>query len=175
MTSVEKPMDSDEGDENMQEGNPTDDEETLTPPERNKTPLVPQEGRAPPSSDDELPSGVRANEPSSKGAHLEGTERDNRPLLPHKRGTPPSGVSTKKSSSKGKATLKKKNPWQKIEVRAVERHMMKFITSCILPGKMDCEKCLRDEPEALKNRDWQTLKFYVYNRISASKRKLRCN
>ena len=23
------------------------------------------------------------------------------------------------------------------------------------PGKADCEKCLSEEPEALKNRDWK--------------------
>ena len=79
------------------------------------------------------------------------------------------------SPLQGKATQSKKRPWQKTKVQAVERQMKKFITSCIVPGKMDCEKCWRAEPEALKNRDWQTLHFYVYNRISASKRKLQCN
>lgn len=67
---------------------------------------------------------------------------------------------------------RKKCPWQKTEVQAVERHMMKFIKSFIVPGKLDCEKCMRAEPEALKNRDWKTIKFYIYNRISVSKKKL---
>lgn len=53
--------------------------------------------------------------------------------------------------------------------------MKQFITSCVVPAKSDCEKCLRAEPEALKNRDWQTLKFYVYNRITAYKRKVQRN
>ncbi|TKS73772.1 hypothetical protein D9C73_007853 [Collichthys lucidus] len=57
-----------------------------------------------------------------------------------------------------KAPLKKKKtPWQQTEVQAVERHMNRFITSCVVPGKSDCEKCLKAEPEALKNRDWQNL------------------
>ncbi|XP_028274353.1 uncharacterized protein LOC114449059 isoform X3 [Parambassis ranga] len=84
----------------------------------------------------------------------------------------PSGDSILMSFSKGKTVPKKKSPWQQTEVQAVERHMKQFITSCIVPAKSDCEKCLRKEPEALKNRDWQNLKFYVYNRITAYKRKL---
>ena len=70
----------------------------------------------------------------------------------------------------GKAT-QKKTPWQQTEVQAVERQMNRFITSCIVPSKSDCDKCLRAEPEALKDRTWQNLKFYVYNRITAYKRK----
>ncbi|KAM9762562.1 uncharacterized protein ACNS7B_004605 isoform 1-T1 [Menidia menidia] len=69
----------------------------------------------------------------------------------------------------GKAT-QKKSPWTQTEIRAVERHLMKFISSCMVPGKWECERCLRAEPEALKNRNWQTLKYYVYNRITAIKR-----
>lgn len=69
-------------------------------------------------------------------------------------------------------TQKRKVPWQQTEVQAVERRMSQFIMSGIVPGKSDCDKCLRDEPEALKNRDWQNLKFYVYNRITAYKRKI---
>lgn len=70
----------------------------------------------------------------------------------------------------GKAS-QKKTPWQQTEAQAVERNMNRFITSCILPSKSECENCLRAEPEDLKNRVWQNLKFYVYNRITAYKRK----
>ncbi|KAF0027019.1 hypothetical protein F2P81_019760 [Scophthalmus maximus] len=85
-----------------------------------------------------------------------------------------SGVSAVRPSSKGKAT-QKRTPWQQTEVQAVERHMKRFITSCVVPAKNDCEKCLRAEPKALKNRDWQTLKSYVHNRITAYKRKVQRN
>ena len=34
----------------------------------------------------------------------------------------------------------------------VEKHMMSFITSCHVPGKSDCDKCIQQEKEALKNR-----------------------
>ncbi|KAL6476808.1 hypothetical protein MHYP_G00153070 [Metynnis hypsauchen] len=84
----------------------------------------------------------------------------------------PSRFGAMRRSSKGKATQKKKRPWQQTEVQAVERHMNRFITACTVPAKSDCERCLRAEPEALKNRDWQNLKFYVYNRIMAYKKKL---
>ena len=69
-------------------------------------------------------------------------------------------------------TPHKRNPWQPAEVKAVEKHMKALIRGCIVPSKSDCEKCLRAEPEALKNRDWQNVKFFVYNRITAYKRKM---
>ena len=54
----------------------------------------------------------------------------------------------------------------------MERHMNRFITSGVVPAKHDCDKCLNAEPDALKNRNWQNLKFYVYNRITNYKKKL---
>lgn len=75
------------------------------------------------------------------------------------------------SSLTGKAP-QKRTPWQPAEVRAVERQMNQFIRSCTVPSKRDCEKCLRAEPEALRKRDWKNLKFYIYNRITALKRKM---
>lgn len=46
----------------------------------------------------------------------------------------------------------KRRMWDKEEIRAVETHMMSFITSCRVPGKRDCDKCLELENIALKNR-----------------------
>ncbi|XP_056330265.1 uncharacterized protein LOC130242246 [Danio aesculapii] len=85
-----------------------------------------------------------------------------------------SGASAMRLPCKGKTTKKKsqKSPWQQPEVQAVERHLKPFILSGTVPAKRDCEKCLRAEPEALKNRDWKTVKFYIYNRITAYKKKL---
>ena len=57
----------------------------------------------------------------------------------------------------------------------MERHMKRFFTSCVAPAESECEKCLRAEPEALKNRDWQTLKLYVYNRITVYKKRVQRN
>ncbi|XP_063785538.1 uncharacterized protein LOC134933925 [Pseudophryne corroboree] len=109
------------------------------------------------------------------------TERNEMTPPRPKRRKPPSSeneiaseVSAIRPSSNGDAARRKKRPWQQIEVEAVERHMQRFITSHIVPAKRDCEKCLRADLDALKNRNWQHLKFYIYNRITALKRKLQC-
>ncbi|XP_048012485.1 uncharacterized protein LOC125245782 isoform X3 [Megalobrama amblycephala] len=75
-----------------------------------------------------------------------------------------------KENMPGRKPVKKKN-WQKVEVDAVEKHMMHFIESCRVPGKAACDLCLKSEPEALKRRDWLAIKFYIKNRISALQRK----
>ncbi|XP_039517285.1 uncharacterized protein LOC120471523 [Pimephales promelas] len=64
-----------------------------------------------------------------------------------------------------------KKKWEDSEVKAVERHMMKFIKTCKVPGKQDCERCIHAEPEALKQRTWTGVKNYVRNRITTLKRK----
>ncbi|KAI9523003.1 hypothetical protein NQZ68_031863 [Dissostichus eleginoides] len=46
--------------------------------------------------------------------------------------------------------------WTGDEVKAIERHLNPFITSCRVPGKRDCDSCLKAEPVALKDRDWST-------------------
>lgn len=68
------------------------------------------------------------------------------------------------------STKKKRKCWETDEVQAVERHMKIFIITCRVPGKTECESCIRAEPVALKDRNWQSVKFYVYNRIVAYKR-----
>ncbi|XP_059403077.1 uncharacterized protein LOC132134509 [Carassius carassius] len=102
-------------------------------------------------------------EPSSKPSAevaLPPTEGNDMPPPP-KRPRPPSdeemptGASAVRPSSKGKSS-QKKTPWQQTEVQAVERHMKRFITSLTVPAKSDCDKCLKAEPEALKNRNWKT-------------------
>ncbi|XP_017337869.1 uncharacterized protein LOC108273236 [Ictalurus punctatus] len=69
-----------------------------------------------------------------------------------------------------KAAQKKRKPWSGPEIQAVEKHMKDYITSCRVPGKAACENCLSAEPLMLKKRDWQSVKFYIYNRIMAQKR-----
>ncbi|XP_016142227.1 uncharacterized protein [Sinocyclocheilus grahami] len=106
-------------------------------------------------------------------------ERNEMPPPPkrHKPPSPdekvPSGASALSTSFKGKTT-RRKYPWQQTEVQAVERHMMRFITSFTVPAKSDCEKCLKAEPQALKYRDWKNVKFFIYNRITAYKKSLQC-
>ncbi|XP_070785442.1 uncharacterized protein [Enoplosus armatus] len=138
-------------------------EETLPPAEGNEIPPT-HKRHKPPSTEETLPP--------TEGNEVPPTRKRHKP--PSAEDEVASGVSVVRPSSRGKAG-QKKTPWQQTEVQAVERHMKQFITSCVVPAKSDCEKCLRAEPEALKNRDWQTLKFYVYNRITAYKRKVQCN
>ncbi|KAM4041497.1 uncharacterized protein ACNLHF_012512 isoform 1-T1 [Anomaloglossus baeobatrachus] len=64
----------------------------------------------------------------------------------------------------------KKIPWNREEVKAVEKHMIKFIHKCKVPGKNDCVACIAAEPFALKDRNWLAVKFYIKNRITALKR-----
>ena len=64
---------------------------------------------------------------------------------------------------KGKSHLKRR--WQPAEVQAVERHMQRFIAAAVVPNKSDCDQCLRAEPEALADRDWRHIKFYVHNQF----------
>uniref|UniRef100_A0A9J7ZFM4 SET domain-containing protein n=2 Tax=Cyprinus carpio carpio TaxID=630221 RepID=A0A9J7ZFM4_CYPCA len=117
-----------------------------------------------------------AYEPIAEEA-LTPAERNDMPPPPKRQKPPspppPSGASAVRPCFQGQTTHKK-NPWQQTEVQAVERHMMRFITSFTVPGKSDCEKCLKAEPEALKNRDWKNVKFFIYNRITAYKKSLQC-
>ncbi|KAG1937384.1 hypothetical protein F2P79_018232 [Pimephales promelas] len=103
------------------------------------------------------------DEPSSEVA-LPPTERSDMPPPPKRRRLPadeemPTEASAVRPSSKGKST--QKTPWQQTEVQAVERHMQRFITSLTVPAKSDCEKCLKAEPGALKNRDWKNNTFHL--------------
>ena len=65
-----------------------------------------------------------------------------------------------------------KRKWGTNEVNAVEKHLNRFIKTCTVPGKKDCEACIKAEPDALKDRDWLAVKFFVKNRITALKRKM---
>ncbi|XP_030218994.1 uncharacterized protein LOC115548476 [Gadus morhua] len=81
-------------------------------------------------------------------------------------------IPVQKKKSKTIRKPQKKRPWETEETNAVEKHMRNFILTCNVPRKEDCDKCLKSEPEALKNRDWKALKFYIKNRITALKRKM---
>ncbi|XP_076860752.1 uncharacterized protein LOC143518327 [Brachyhypopomus gauderio] len=69
-----------------------------------------------------------------------------------------------------KQVPRKKRTWSASEVQAIERHLMKFIRTCQLPGKKECVSCLLSEPVALQARDWTAVKFYIKNRITTLKR-----
>ncbi|XP_073727924.1 uncharacterized protein [Misgurnus anguillicaudatus] len=68
------------------------------------------------------------------------------------------------------SSIPPKRNWEEVEVKAVEKHLMKFIKTCKVPGKQDCERCIQAEPEALKERTWTGVKNYVRNRITTLKK-----
>ncbi|XP_061767061.1 uncharacterized protein si:ch211-195b21.5 isoform X2 [Nerophis ophidion] len=144
---------------------PTTEEEAI-PPSTRLTQL---------SKEGEVSSGDRAVRHSSKEESAFPTTEEEEILPPNrltqlsKEWEVSSGDRAVRHSSKA---AQKRRPWTQKEVKAVEKHMKRFIPSGIVPGKSDCLKCLRAEPEALQNREWQALKFYVYNRITAYKRRL---
>jgi len=63
-----------------------------------------------------------------------------------------------------------KRKWTEDEVKAVENKLLHFITSGRVPGKRECEDCIRSAPVLLQNRTWEAVKFYIKNRITALKR-----
>ena len=65
---------------------------------------------------------------------------------------------------------KPKRKWSTEEVKAIEKSLMDFIRMGKTPGKQDCERCIVAAPEALAERDWKGIKFYVYNRIISDQR-----
>ncbi|KTG00051.1 hypothetical protein cypCar_00049563 [Cyprinus carpio] len=65
----------------------------------------------------------------------------------------------------------RKRKWSEVEIAAVEEKMMKFIHSGVTPGKVDCIACITAAPKALGERDWQAVKYYIKNRITAYERK----
>nr|XP_023651943.1 uncharacterized protein LOC111835652 [Paramormyrops kingsleyae] len=67
-------------------------------------------------------------------------------------------------------TNTKRKKWTQDEVKAVEDKLMDYITSGRVPGKRQCEECIRSAPEALRDRTWEAIKFYVKNRIVALQR-----
>ncbi|XP_034092633.1 uncharacterized protein LOC117559977 isoform X2 [Gymnodraco acuticeps] len=84
---------------------------------------------------------------------------------------PPAAQPQTERRQKGRQPFKKKL-WEKTEIQAVEKHLMSFINTCRVPRKSDCDKCLKMEGEALKQRNWLAIKFYIKNRITALKSKM---
>ncbi|KAI9534099.1 hypothetical protein NQZ68_016817 [Dissostichus eleginoides] len=84
---------------------------------------------------------------------------------------PPAAQPQTQRRQKGRQPFKKKL-WEKTAIQAVEKHMMTFINTCRVPRKSDCDKCLEMEGEALKQKNWLAIKFYIKNRITALKSKM---
>ena len=70
----------------------------------------------------------------------------------------------------GRKTVKKKQ-WTKEESAAVQRNMSFFLKKLKVPKKHECTACIDAEPEALKDRDWRAVKFFIKNQISTMRKK----
>ncbi|XP_060936018.1 uncharacterized protein LOC133012072 [Limanda limanda] len=124
-----------------------------------------------------------ACESDSQESRVTSSQREEKdPAMPdvgHSNAAPEQGPLTPQQAShcqspkrgRGRQPLKRKK-WETEEIRAVEKHLMYFITSCRVPGKSDCDKCLQMEKTALKDRNWLGIKFYVKNRITTLKNKV---
>ena len=63
----------------------------------------------------------------------------------------------------------RKKPWSHEEKSAVEKHLSRFITMIIAPGKKACAEAVELE-SALQCRSWEAVKYYVYNCIQMKKK-----
>ncbi|XP_062381350.1 uncharacterized protein LOC134069402 [Sardina pilchardus] len=79
-------------------------------------------------------------------------------------------LSTSISSTSTGVSKPPKRKWTEEEVKAVENKLMDCITSGRVPGKLQCEDCIRSAPSVLKHRTWEAVKFYIKNRITAYQR-----
>ncbi|XP_076837036.1 uncharacterized protein LOC143482555 [Brachyhypopomus gauderio] len=71
--------------------------------------------------------------------------------------------------AKGSSKTQKRK-WTDEEIKAVEKTLLEFISMGKVPGKSQCLHCIETSPTALKSRSWEAIKYYVKNRIDASKR-----
>ncbi|KAJ0058304.1 hypothetical protein NL108_013080 [Boleophthalmus pectinirostris] len=81
--------------------------------------------------------------------------------------------STKERETPSNSGVSRKCPkrkWTEEEVKLVENKLLDHITSGRVPGKRQCEDCIRSAPEIFKHRTWESVKFYIKNRITAHRR-----
>ena len=62
--------------------------------------------------------------------------------------------------------------WNSEEKKTVQKELGKFLNTMKVPGKQDCEKCLKKNA-CLYRRSWKDIKYYVHNTITSMKRKYR--
>ncbi|XP_037634002.1 uncharacterized protein LOC119493061 [Sebastes umbrosus] len=148
--------DEDEPDESSTEATSEDDHEATGEDDHEETGEDDHEATG---EDDHEATGEDDHEAKGEGSH-EAPETTSR--LPTTSSRAPLNKDNRGNS---------RRKWEDNEVRAVERHMMRFIHKCKLPQKNDCIQCINAEPYALKDRNWTGVKNYVRNRITALKRK----
>ncbi|XP_067268768.1 uncharacterized protein [Pseudorasbora parva] len=106
---------------------------------------------------------LRESEPQLKKRHQVSSTSKSTELSP-------GHMSAEKEPSKPGVSKGRKRAWSEGEVKAVENKLLDCITSGRVPGKRQCEDCIRSAPVLLQNRTWEAVKFYIKNRITALKR-----
>lgn len=60
--------------------------------------------------------------------------------------------------------------WSTREKNAVFEHLSETIKKMKVPGKVECEQCIRKSEPALDQRSWTAVKYFVKNAIERAKR-----
>ena len=61
-------------------------------------------------------------------------------------------------------------PWSSEELAAINSFFSDQIGELKVPGKQQCEAAKAKFAEALKGRDWRSIKFCVYNKIQTHRK-----
>lgn len=65
---------------------------------------------------------------------------------------------------------KARKPWSPMETKAVVSHLRSNLNNCKLPGKKDCEACIKSNLSVLKDRSWKDIKYFSKNYISKARK-----
>jgi hypothetical protein len=64
----------------------------------------------------------------------------------------------------------KRVPWSDAEKKAVRSELGDFITKMKVPGKLECDWCLKKKTE-LSRRSWKDVKNFIHNSIQTVRKK----
>ncbi|KAF5274676.1 hypothetical protein FQR65_LT16906 [Abscondita terminalis] len=73
---------------------------------------------------------------------------------------------TPTATKKQKKSTHNRQSWTSEEIQLVLSTYRTLIKQKKLPGKLDCEKLMKDKPTLFKGRKWSDIKFYVKNHIT---------
>ncbi|KAG5274149.1 hypothetical protein AALO_G00159720 [Alosa alosa] len=122
--------------------------------------------------------GIQTEGPKEQQKYVNALQRRNTACSQRTKSEDP-GSATKKRTSKmksqskcdemnsdvpdaaSKTSCRKRRPWSQEEICAVEKTLMKFITTGRTPGKADCVFVSTQHLKHLSLRDWMSVKFYV--------------
>ncbi|XP_049448951.1 putative protein TPRXL isoform X1 [Epinephelus fuscoguttatus] len=143
------------------------------------TPSTPSSSSRPSSSTPSSSSRLSTSStpsPSSSPSSNKSSERERSTSGKHS--TPPAqdkssererSTSGKHSTPPAQGSSQRRRKWSEEEVQAVEKTLNSFIRSRRVPGKADCVRCIEESPQALQDRSWTAVKFYVKTELMLPK------